>query len=256
MKKELLIIIPAYNEEKTIGRLLDALQKPPVSEIADIVVMNDASVDGTEREVKIRQIPVVTHIYNLGYGNGLQLGYKYALKYGYRYVIQMDADGQHDPSNIPVIYERLKKKDIEGTGPDIVLGSRFVEGAPGYPAGILKRMAWAIFRFFIRLGTGKKIMDPTTGLQGLNRRAFSYYAGYRHFDDRYPDANMILQMLLLGFCIEEVPALMHARTAGKSMHSGLKPVVYMFRMTFSMLAVFIRIKWLRVDLEAIKDETV
>lgn len=67
---------------------------------------------------------------------------------------------------------------------------------------------------------------------------------------------MILQMLLLGFRIEEVPALMHVRTTGKSMHSGLKPVAYMFRMTFSMLAVFIRIKWLRVDLEAIKDETV
>ena len=67
---------------------------------------------------------------------------------------------------------------------------------------------------------------------------------------------MILQMLLLGFRIEEVPALMHVRTTGKSMHSGLKPVVYMFRMTFSMIAVFIRIKWFRVDLEAIKDETV
>lgn len=256
MKKELLIIIPAYNEEKTIGKLLDALQKPPVSEMADILVMNDASVDGTEREVKKRQVPVVTHIYNLGYGNGLQLGYKYALNHGYRYVIQMDADGQHDPSNIPAIYEKLTTKDADGHCPDIVLGSRFIKGAPKYPAGVLKRMAWAVFRFFIRLGTGRRITDPTTGLQGLGRKAFSYYAGYRHFDDRYPDANMILQMLLLGFRIEEVPALMHVRTTGKSMHSGLKPVTYMFRMTFSMLAVFIRIKWLRLDLEAIKDETV
>ncbi len=256
MKKELLIIIPAYNEEKTIGKLLDELQKPAISGIADIMVMNDASADGTEWEVKKRQIPVVTHIYNLGYGNGLQLGYKYALQHGYRYVIQMDADGQHDPSNILLIYEKLTTKDADGRCPDIVLGSRFAEGAPGYPASVLKRMAWAIFRFFIRLGTGRKITDPTTGLQGLDRNAFSYYAGYRHFDDRYPDANMILQMLLLGFRIEEVPALMHVRTTGKSMHSGLKPVVYMFRMTFSMIAVFIRIRWFRVDLEARKDETV
>ena len=110
-------------------------------------------------------------------------------------------------------------------------------------------MAWGLFRFLIKLSTGKKITDPTTGLQGLSHRAFSYYAGYGHFDDKYPDANMIMQMLLLGFQIEEVPALMHPRTAGKSMHSGLKPVVYMLRMMFSMLAVWLRIKLFRADLK-------
>ena len=151
MKKELLIIIPAYNEEKTIGKLLDALQKPPVSEMADILVMNAASVDGTEQEVKKRQVPVVTHIYNLGYGNGLQLGYKYALNHGYRYVIQMDADGQHDPSNIPMIYERLKRADV----PDIVLGSRFMKESGEYPIGILKWAAYVMFRGMIRLFTGR-----------------------------------------------------------------------------------------------------
>ena len=253
MKKELLIIIPAYNEEKTIGKLLDALQKPPVSEMADILVMNDASVDGTEREVKKRQVPVVTHIYNLGYGNGLQLGYKYALNHGYRYVIQMDADGQHDPSNIPVIYEKLTTKDADGRCPDIVLGSRFIKGAPKYPAGILKRMAWAVFRFFIRLGTGRKITDPTTGLQGLSWRTFLFYSMYDHYDDKYPDANMIMQMLLLGFRVEEIPAVMHARTSGVSMHSGLKPILYMFRMTFSIIAVWIRERILKLDVESVNE---
>ncbi len=63
-------------------------------------------------------------------------------------------------------------------------------------------------------------MDPTTGLQGLSRRAFTVYARYTHFHDKYPDANMITQMLLLGFREEEIPALMHVRTEGISMHSG------------------------------------
>lgn len=246
-KKDLLIIIPAYNEEKTIGNLLDELAKPPVSDIADVLIMNDASTDKTEDVVREKQLKIINHIYNLGYGTGLQVGYRYAVRHGYRYVIQMDADGQHDPVNIPVIYKRLTTKDEKGCCPDIVLGSRFTEGAAGYPAGILKKMAWALFRFFIKISTGKKIMDPTTGLQGLSRSAFSYYAGYGHFDDKYPDANMIMQMLLLGFQIEEVPALMHQRTAGKSMHSGLKPVGYMLRMMFSMLAVWIRIRLFRVD---------
>ena len=248
-KKDLLIIIPAYNEEKTIGTLLDELMKPSVAEIADILIMNDASDDKTEYVVRERHLIVVNHIYNLGYGTGLQVGYRYAVRHGYRYVIQMDADGQHDPSNIPVIYNRLTKKDEKGRCPDIVLGSRFAKGAAGYSAGFLKKVAWGLFRFLIKLSTGKKITDPTTGLQGLSHRAFSYYAGYGHFDDKYPDANMIMQMLLLGFQIEEVPALMHPRNAGKSMHSGLKPVVYMLRMMFSMLAVWLRIKLFRADLK-------
>ena len=92
-----------------------------------------------------------------------------------------------------------------------------------------------------------KIAYPTTGLQGLNRRAFLYYSKYKHFDDKYPDANMIIQMQLLGFCIDEIPAVMHARSCGTSMHSGLKPVVYMFRMVFSIIGVVFRIKVLGID---------
>ena len=95
--------------------------------------------------------------------------------------------------------------------------------------------------------TGSKITDPTTGLQGLDREAALYYSRYNHFDDKYPDANMIVQMKLLGFQIKEVPAVMHARTEGVSMHSGLKPVIYMIRMMFSIVSVWIRIKILKID---------
>jgi hypothetical protein len=88
-------------------------------------------------------------------------------------------------------------------------------------------------------------MDPTTGLQGLSRRTVLFYSKYNQFDDRYPDANMIMQMILLGFRVKEVPAVMHARTAGRSMHSGLKPIVYMIRMFFSILATEFRVKVLK-----------
>ena len=97
-------------------------------------------------------------------------------------------------------------------------------------------------------------MDPTTGLQGLSRRAFSFYAGYGHFDDKYPDANMIMQMLMLEFRVEEIPAVMYARTEGVSMHSGLKPIIYMFRMMFSIIAVWVRIKIYKVDMGASDEE--
>lgn len=238
-----LIIIPAYNEGKTIGNLLDRLKEPDISSIADVLVMNDASKDNTGEVVRSKGIQVVDNIYNLGYGSGLQLGYKYAVSHGYEYVIQMDADGQHDICNIPEIYKALTTADKDGNIPDIVLGSRFINGWKDYPTSLLKKIAYKLFGFLIRLGTRKKITDPTTGLQGLNRKAFSHYSRYGNFDDKYPDANMLMQMLLLRFNVVEIRALMHTRKSGVSMHSGIiKPMIYMFRMSVSIIAVWIRIK--------------
>lgn len=246
-KKELLIIIPAYNEEKNIGGTLDSLEAEGIPEWADILIMNDASKDRTEALVKQRNYQVVTHVYNLGYGSGLQIGYKFAVRKGYEYVIQMDADGQHAVSNVKKIYDRLLSEDAEGNRPDIVLGSRFVAGSETYPISLVKKIAYSFFRLLIRMGTGRRIKDPTTGLQGLSKRAFSYYAKYQNFDDQYPDANMIMQMLLLGFRVEEIPAVMFVRQEGVSMHHGLKPVIYMFRMMYSIIAVWMRIRLFRVE---------
>ena len=248
-KKEVLVIIPAYNEQDTIMNVLDQLEKPEIAEIADVLVMNDASLDATNWIVKARGHALVSHVFNLGYGSGLQLGYKYAIRKGYKYVIQMDADGQHDVCNIPVIYERLKQKDADGKYPDIVLGSRFLDGSSPFHVSWAKKTAFHLFRFMMKAATGRTLADPTTGLQGLSRKAVLYYSKYNHFDDKYPDANMLMQMSLLGFHIREIPAVMHPRVTGVSMHSGLKPFVYMFRMTFSIMAAWIREKILKMDVK-------
>lgn len=237
--KELLIIIPAHNEEHSIANVLDELEKTEIRDIADVLVMNDASSDRTEQIVRRYSMIVVNDIFNLGYGSAIQLGYKYAVRNGYRYIIQMDADGQHDTCNIPKIYRALKTVDVEGKSPDIVLGSRFMEGSAPFSVSIAKKLAMALFRNLIYFATGRRIYDPTTGLQGLSIRAIEYYAGYDHFDDRYPDANMITRMLMKGYKILEIPAVMHQRENGKSMFSGLKPVLYMLRMTGSILAVYV-----------------
>ena len=252
-QKEVLIIIPAYNEEKTIFRLLEQLEQPEIASFADVLVMNDASSDATSWVTKERKHTVVTHIFNLGYGSALQLGYKYAIRKGYRYVIQMDADGQHDACNVSRIYKELRTKDENGQYPDIVLGSRFMDGSKSFPVSAAKKVAFVLFRTLIRIGTGKNVMDPTTGLQGLNWRTILFYSKYNQFDDKYPDANMLMQMLLLGFKIREIPAVMHTRTEGESMHSGLKPIIYMFRMTLSMLSVLIREKIFKIDINAVHE---
>lgn len=248
-EKEVLVIIPAYNEEQNIEGVLKSLEQMEIQQTADVLIMNDASSDETNWIVKRSKSPhvLVTHVFNLGYGSALQLGYKYAIRRGYRYVIQMDADGQHDVCNILKIYQALKTSDEEGIKPDIVLCSRYMQGSSEYRTSFSKRMAYGLFRRMLHAMTGRKITDPTTGLQGLSWRTVLYYSRYDHFDDKYPDSNMLLQMFLLGFRITEIPAVMHERTKGKSMHSGLKPLIYMFRMFFSMMAVYVRIRILKVD---------
>lgn len=239
-RKNLLVIIPAHNEERNIRKVFDRLERNKTAEFADILVIDDASFDGTGKAAEERGYTLLTNRRRLGYGRTLQQGYRYALAGDYRYVIQMDADGQHDPCNIPRIYERLREKDI----PDIVLASRFLEGSSDFPVSVPKKAAYAIFRAVIRAVTGRKIADPTTGLQGLGRRAFAYYAEEGHYD-KYPDANMVIQMLLLGFRIVEMPAVMHVRTDGRSMHHGLGAVLYMIRMFCSIIIVIFRVKILK-----------
>jgi glycosyltransferase involved in cell wall biosynthesis len=242
-RKEVLLLIPAYNEVGSIGALLEKLQQPQIREIADILVVNDASDDMTNWLVKTYHVTMISQVFNMGYGSALQTGYKYAVRRNYKYVIQLDADGQHDVCNILTIYEKLTHPDEDGRYPNIVIGSRFADGSQSFKISGVKKISISFFRWMIRRITGQKIMDPTSGLQGLNREAFLYYSMYRHFDVAYPDANMIIQMLMLGYKVVEVPSVMHPRVSGVSMHSGIiKPMLYMLTMPLSILSIFARVR--------------
>ena len=238
MKKDVLILIPAFNESAVIYNVLKQLKEETYS-YADILVINDASQDNTGIIAKSMGVKVISHVFNLRYGSALQVGYKYAVRRKYKYVIQMDADGQHDICNVEKIYKRLLEKD----SPDIVLGSRFLQGSQSFAIPFAKKIAMKYFQFLIYKITKQKITDTTSGLQGLSRNAFLYYSRYNLFDYEYPDANMLLQMILLKFHVQEVPAVMHSRETGNSMHSGIfKPLFYMFIMTLSMINVVVRVK--------------
>ena len=243
-QRDALVIIPAYNEEGNIGRLLAGLRQSGTETFADILVIDDGSQDRTRQEAEAEGCLCLSGIYNQGYGAALQTGYKYALREGYSYVIQLDADGQHDVCNVAKLYQALREPD-GGQTPDIVLGSRFLPGGQSFRLPILRVIGIRLFLVVIRGTTKRRITDPTTGLQGLNERALRAYAQYDFFDGACPDSNIIVQMLLAGYRIREIPAVMHARESGKSMHRGLEPAAYVLRMAFSLSAVFIRRKLLR-----------
>lgn len=238
LKKELLIILPVYNEEEIIGHFIDQMKEQKINELGDVLLIDDGSTDNTRKIIEKKQIKVISKPFNLGYGSTLQLGYKYATTHNYQYIIQLDGDGQHDLSNIQVIYDALVCDEEQ---PDIVIGSRFLSADNEMVVSKLKKKTIAFFNKTIHFFTKENITDPTSGLQGLNRSAFSYYAQYGNFDYQYPDINMIIQMLLMGYTMKEVPAYMHNRTTGTGMHSGIiKPIRYMVLISLSTLGILIR----------------
>ena len=236
--KDLIVIVPAYNEEDCLEGFLDSIEKNGIREYADVLIINDGSTDDTSKIAKDKGFKVITHIYNLGYGCALQTGYKYAVREGYKYLVQLDADGQHDVVNVRNLYKEL----ISDDKPEIVIGSRFMDKSVTFYISSFKKFAMRFFRMLIRISTKKIVLDPTSGLQGMNKRAFLFYSYYNNFVYDFPDANMIIQMLLNDFKIKEIPSVMHERKTGKSMHSGLKPVIYVMKMILNTLIVILREK--------------
>ena len=234
LDRKTLILIPAYNEEDSIAGVLQNIYSECGS--ADVLVVNDGSRDRTADVAAKAGAVVVSHIFNMGYGVSLQTGYKYAVDHDYDYIIQMDADGQHDVCNIGAVYHELTQGDAPY---DIVIGSRFLSGSRrGMKVSFAKKIAIGFFNMAIQLVTHKRFTDPTSGMQGLSRRAFTAYSLYDNFDTNYPDANIITKMLLNGYLLKEVPAVMHSRESGVSMHSGLgKNIAYMFTVTLNIVVV-------------------
>jgi hypothetical protein len=145
----------------------------------------------------------------------------------------MDADGQHDPVYIECLLRARAQHKA-----NVVIGTRFIDS--DYKAGFLKSVGIYIFSTIIRIYTGKKITDPTSGFQLLDKAVFSYLSYGDNFPLDYPDANMIMLLHKKKFTIVETPVKMTTRADGVSMHSGIKPLIYMIRMFLAIIMVILR----------------
>jgi len=169
----------------------------------------------------------------MGYGVALQTGYKYALREGYDCVVQLDGDGQHEPADIPGLLEIVKRGEA-----DVVLGSRFL-GGNGYRAEMARRMGMRLFGALAYALTGVKFSDITSGFQALNADVLRFFSAERYPGD-YPDADVLVMLTRSGFRIKEVPVRMYARARAGSMHSGLRPLYYVFKMLLSVFLTPLR----------------
>ncbi|MBC8427156.1 MAG: glycosyltransferase family 2 protein [Desulfobacterales bacterium] len=240
-KERRLVIVPAFNEGKRIARVLKKIQE--VDKEIDIIVIDDGSTDDTGLKSRLVGARVVRLSSNMGYGVAIQTGYKYALERGYDYVVQLDSDGQHDPDYLPKMFAEIVSGNV-----DLVIGSRFLKGMSsvkvsemGYRVSPARKLGISLFAFLVSKFIGLKITDPTSGYRALNKQVIKFLAN-DFFPYDYPDADVVILAHRAGFKIKEIPMIMYDRTTGTSMHSGLKPVYYIFKMFLSMLMTLLRKK--------------
>lgn len=227
------IIIPAFDEEDSIASVIEGIK---THSDADIIIIDDGSVDRTSIRAREAGARVIRHPFNMGYGVALQTGYKYAVRKSYDLLAQIDADGQHDPRYLPALFDQV------GLGEsDVAIGSRFL-GEGSFRAGLAKTIGIGFFRLLIWLACGKKITDPTSGYQCLNRKVFEVFT-QDIFPCDYPDADVILMLYRMGYRVKEVPVTMMPNPLGKSMHRGLfRLMYYFFKMCLSFFVTLLREK--------------
>ena len=220
-----LIIIPAYNEEKCIKKVVDNVME--VNNNVDVLVVNDGSKDDTLIEAKKTKAKVLNLPFNLGIGGAVQAGYLYAYKNNYDVAIQLDGDGQHNPKYLEELVNIIKENKAE-----MVIGSRFIEET-GYNQTFARMFGIRIIRVIMKIFTGKKIFDPTSGYRAVNKRIIKKFSENYPYDYPEPDTNM--RLLKEKVQIMEIPVEMHNRETGKSSITPLKSIYYMIKVTLAML---------------------
>lgn len=228
-QKEILIIVPAYNEEasikKTLGSLLELRDDITQFKI-DICVINDGSKDKTAQIVEDFDVILINLPHNLGIGSAMQTGYKYAYKNNYDIAIQFDADGQHNKDDIVNLIEPLINGEC-----DLAVGSRYVNKTD-YTSTVYRRLGMIILSMNLMFVTGKKFTDPTSGFRAKNEKVIKQFA--LDYPKDYPEPEVLIQLVKRGYLIKDVKVHMSQREGGQSSITPLKSIYYMIKVSMSI----------------------
>lgn len=222
---KVLLIIPAYNEEENIERVIENLNKNYPQ--YDYLIVNDCSTDNTGKICKEKGYNHINLCCNLGIGGGVQSGYMYAYRGGYDYAVQIDGDGQHDPKYIAQMIEVLEKENA-----DMAVGSRFIT-KEGFQSSGMRRFGINFLSALIRVVCGAKIKDVTSGFRVANRKYIKFFA--KEYADDYPEPEAIVAVTLSGGKVVEAPVVMHEREGGVSSISSFKSIYYMIKVSLAIL---------------------
>ena len=222
---KILIIIPCYNEEASIQAVVERLGR--VFPEGDFLVVNDSSTDSSEAILRRQNYRYLSLPVNLGIGGGVQSGYLYAVENGYDITVQMDGDGQHNPEHLPQVIAPV----AEGTL-DMCIGSRFITGE-GFQSGAMRRFGIRVLSSLIRLLSGAKVKDVTSGFRACNRVLTEFYA--ENYAQDYPEPEAIISAVVKGYHVGEVPVVMEERHGGVSSIGAFAGAYFMLKVSISLL---------------------
>lgn len=231
-RSDVLVMVPAYNEEESIGAVLEDLASNPVP--LDLLVINDGSVDRTSCLARAQgRAHVIDLPKNLGVGGAVQTGFKYAARNGYNLALQFDGDGQHLATEIPALLQALRDSEV-----DMAIGSRFLEDPAGDRSTFSRRIGIRLFQVVNSLLIGQRVTDNTSGFRAYNRRAIEFLA--HHYPVDYPEPEVVILLGKNHFRITEVPTKMRKRQGGGSSIAGVTGVYYMVKVLLAILMTALR----------------
>lgn len=225
-------MVPAWNEEQAIGATIAEIRQalPGV----DLLVVDDGSTDRTASVASAAGVRVLELSYNLGVGGAMRAGFRYAVQRGYRCVVQVDADGQHDPEDLPALLAELDRADL-------VIGSRFA-GSGDYRLRGPRRWAMTLLSTVISWLAHTKLTDTTSGFRVTGPAALPLFAEHYPVEYLGDTVESLVIAVRAGCRISEVPARMRPRRGGRPSHRPVKAALYLFRAVFALLLALVR-RW-------------
>jgi glycosyltransferase involved in cell wall biosynthesis len=219
-----LVVIPALNEEASVGDVIK--QVGVVLPDAHIVVVDDGSTDRTRDVAMSAGADVISLPFNLGVGGALRAGFRYAVRYGYTVAVQVDADGQHDPGEIPALLAALDEADL-------VIGARFA-GAGEYAVRGARRLAMRMLAHSLSRRTSAPLSDTTSGFRAFNRRTIETFA--RDYAAEYlgDTVEALIIAAKAGLRVTQVPVAMRPRQAGDPKQGRVKSTLYLGRVVLAL----------------------
>ena len=223
----MLLAIPAFNEEESLENVIANCREHFPD--ADLLVINDGSTDGTVDVLNYLGVNYISLPYNLGVGGAIRAAFAYAKDNKYEFLVQLDADGQHDPTHIKLLFEQINKYDV-------VIGSRFLSNSD-YKIENVRKLGIYIIRKYLRVLTSKKFSDPTSGFRLNNKRAIDFFADTYPIEYLGDTVGSIVQGCLYNLKFGECSTPMSQRQGGRPSQGRLRSLVHLSRtlLTISMM---------------------
>jgi glycosyltransferase involved in cell wall biosynthesis len=231
------VIIPCYNEEASIKKVVDGLRSVSLTEQFELfpIVVNDCSTDTTLDVIKKLEVVYLNLAINLGIGGAVQAGFKYALNNNFDIAVQLDGDGQHPAEQISELIKPILCNEL-----DVIIGSRFIS-KEGFQSTFFRRLGINYFKWLNKILIGKRITDSTSGFRAINRNALEIVCNY--YPDDYPEPEALILYSLNDLRIGEIPVVMKERSGGVSSIRSYKSIYYMVKVTLAMLFVYVNLKF-------------